>query len=132
MIKRKIIIRTGSWHSYCNQFFMHLKLKILIIHLALFGVALYGNSSGEMTGDDQKATVKVFPNPVVDGTISISSDIQMEKIEILSIVGQLVYTQELEPSNSVRLNIDQLESGIYLIKVSFIDNTSSTKRIWVN
>jgi hypothetical protein len=67
----------------------------------------------------------------VDGTVSINSDIEIEKIEILSIVGQVVYTQELEPSNSVRLYLGQIQSGIYLIKVSFIDNTSNTKRIWV-
>jgi hypothetical protein len=110
---------------------MHLKLKILIIGLAFSGFALNGISSSTEAIDDRPATLKIFPNPVVDGTLSINSDIQIEKIEILSIVGQLVYTQELEPSNSVRLYLDQVKSGIYLIKVSFIDNTSDTKRIWV-
>lgn len=75
--------------------------------------------------------VSLYPNPVNEGNLEIKADLKVEKIEIMSIVGQIVYTQELEPSNNVRLNFD-LEKGLYLVKITFIDKTSSTKRIWVN
>lgn len=110
---------------------MHLKLKILMISLILLAFSIPGNSSAVDTVGENPANLKIFPNPVVDGTLNINSDIQIEKIEILSIVGQVVYTQELVPSNSARLYLDQVQSGIYLIKVSFIDKTNDTKRIWV-
>jgi hypothetical protein len=110
---------------------MHLKLKILIIGLFLLGITMPGNSSLSTTPDKDKATLHIYPNPVIDGSLTINSDTQIEKIEILSIVGQVVLTQELEPSNSVRLYLDQIQSGIYLVKVTFTDNTSDTKRIWV-
>lgn len=110
---------------------MHLRLKILIISLFLLGIFLPGNPSYTDTLDEHQVNLNIFPNPVEDGSLSINSDIQIKKIEILSIVGQVVLTQELEPSNSVRLYLDQIQSGIYLIKISFINNTSDTKRIWV-
>ena len=110
---------------------MNLKIKILIVGLAFLGIAFQGYSSTYERVDEKPATMKVFPNPVVDGTLSIDSDSKIEKIEILSIVGQVVYIQEPEPSNSVRLYLDNIKTGVYLIKVSFEDNTSDTKRIWV-
>jgi hypothetical protein len=102
-----------------------------MISLVLLGMGINCYSSPTINMGEKPVTLKIFPNPVVDGVLSINSDIEIEKIEILSIVGQLVYTQELEPSNSVRLNLDQIHSGIYLIKVSFVNNASDTKRIWV-
>ncbi len=99
--------------------------------LAFLGTAVPGYSSTADIVEEKPATLKVFPNPVVDGTLSIDSDNTIEKIEILSIVGQVVYIQELEPSNSVRLFLNNIKSGVYLVKVSFVDNTSDTKRIWV-
>jgi hypothetical protein len=110
---------------------MQLKVKTLIASIAFLGIGLTGNVSAGFFDNVKPETLKIYPNPVIDGTISITSDNEIERIEILSIVGQVVYTQELEPSNSVRLNIDQIQSGIYLIKVTYVDNTSDTKRIWV-
>ena len=74
----------------------------------------------------------IYPNPVYNGNLNVSADIQIEKVEIFNIVGEVVFQQqELEPSKSVRLNFD-LKSGIYLIRVTFINNTIDTKKIWVN
>jgi hypothetical protein len=97
--------------------------------LLLSGIASDQGYSGYFVYNPEKVTV--YPNPVIDGNLEIKADVKMEKIEIMSIVGQIVYSQELEPSNSVRLSFD-LEKGIYLVKITFIDNTNSTKRIWVN
>lgn len=99
--------------------------------LAILGTAVPGYSSTNDTVEEKPVTMKVFPNPVVDGTLSIDSDSKIIKIEILSIVGQVVYIHEPEPSNSVRLFLNTIKSGVYLIKVSFVDSTSDTKRIWV-
>ena len=110
---------------------MYLKLKICITGLLFLGITLTGNSFPSGTLDNAPANLKIFPNPVVDGSVAITSETQIKAIQILSIVGQVVYTNELEPSNSVRLYLDQIQPGIYLMKVTFIDKTSDTKRIWV-
>jgi hypothetical protein len=110
---------------------MKLKSKILILMFLIAGVALQANAKPVSIIDEKPVQVKVFPNPVTEGTVSIDSELEIKRIEILSIVGQVVYSQELEPSNSVRLYLDNIQSGIYLIKLSFVNNTSNTKRIWV-
>lgn len=110
---------------------MHLKIKIITLLIALLGTTFSVNSSLTDTIDEKEVNLRVFPNPVIDGELSIQSDEQIKRVEILSIVGQIVHSQELEPSNSVRLYLDKVKSGIYLLKVSFTDNSSDTKRIWV-
>jgi len=105
--------------------------RILFIGFILVLTGLASDQGYLNTLADDPVTVSVYPNPVVDGNLLIKADVKIEKIEIMSIVGQIVYSQELEPSNSVRLNFD-LQTGIYLVKISFIDKSSSTKRIWVN
>lgn len=108
---------------------MHKTILITGLILLLSGIASDQGYSGNFVYNPEKVTV--YPNPVVDGNLEIKADVKMEKIEIMSIVGQIVYSQELEPSYSVRLSFD-LETGIYLVKITFIDKTNSTKRIWVN
>ena len=108
---------------------MHKTILITGLILLLSGIASDQAYFSSFAYTPVKVTV--YPNPVINGNLEIRADVKMEKIEIMSIVGQIVYSQELEPSNSVRLSFD-LETGIYLVKITFIDKTNSTKRIWVN
>ena len=109
---------------------MKLITKIaLIVFLASATSSLFCNDVAP--GSNQIAKVSVYPNPVSNGAVTVTSDQKIEKIEILSILGQAVVTQDVDAANSVKVNID-LESGIYLIKVTFTDKSYSTKRIWVN
>jgi len=66
---------------------------------------------------------KVFPNPSSD-IIYISSNVPIEKVELFDVVGKRV----LSTSNSEQINIENLKSGIYLLKV-FNNNRSATKRL---
>jgi hypothetical protein len=89
----------------------------------------YGNVSMNNPDDDNK--IVVFPNPVTDGFISIQTEKEITQIEIMNIVGQRILIYRPESLNSVRLEIGNLNAGIYLVKLSFSDNTNATKRIWV-
>ena len=98
----------------------------------LFGIGstdLFGNAPLNETDGENK--VVVFPNPATEGYISIQAEKEITQIEILNIVGQRILMHGPESSNSVRLDIGNLNAGIYLLKLSFSDNTSDTKRIWV-
>ena len=104
---------------------MRLKVFIAALFLSLTGLSVnLGN------GPD-KDLFRVYPNPVIEDAVAIESEIDFHRIEILSIVGQIVHSEELEPSNSVRLRLS-LHPGVYLIRISFTNNTNDTKRIWVN
>ena len=67
--------------------------------------------------------VKLYPNPVRDIlNIEIESDIQ--SIEIYNIQGQKVLS-----SNQKQINVSDLASGMYLVRIQDIDNNIATKKI---
>jgi hypothetical protein len=105
--------------------------RLLVIGLILTFSGMVWDTGYHSVIADNPVSVSVYPNPVVDGNLFIKADLKIEKIEIMSIVGQIVFSQKLDPLYSVRLNLD-LQTGIYLVKIFFIDKTSITKRIWVN
>lgn len=60
--------------------------------------------------------IKVFPNPVNDN-LNITSITPIENITISNYIGQIVYSKEIENSKNVVLNIDFLNSGVYLVNI---------------
>ena len=67
--------------------------------------------------------VSLYPNPVCDIlNIEIENDIQ--SIEIYNIQGQRVLS-----SNQNQINVSDLASGMYLVRIQDIDNNIATKKI---
>ena len=115
-------------------FAKHIEMKMFktISLLFLFGFGiLSAQESLSMNNPNDENKIVVFPNPATDGFITIQTEKEITQIEILNIVGQRIIVHRPESSNSVRLDIGNLNAGIYLIKLSFSDNTNDTKRIWV-
>ena len=67
--------------------------------------------------------LKIYPNPV-NNTLNVSSDKQIDKIEIYDALGRMIIS-EREPENTI--NVKQLEKGIYSIVIIF-DGNRITKR----
>lgn len=105
------------------------KVDTMILRLFIITSILFFVGSKNFANDNNK--LRVFPNPVVNDVVSIVSNQEFQKIEILSIVGHVAHSEELEPSNSVRLKVN-LQPGVYLMRITFTDKTMSTKRIRVN
>lgn len=61
--------------------------------------------------------VQIFPNPS-NGKLNIKSDKQILKIEIYTIHGQCVKTENTQNKNLI-ISINELSSGFYLLKVDF-------------
>jgi hypothetical protein len=101
----------------------------LILLVTFVTGSLYGNDSAP--DNNLTAKVMVYPNPINNGVCTITSDQKIDKIQIFSILGQVVFTEDAEDVNTVKLQFD-LESGIYILKVILTDKTYDTKRIWVN
>jgi hypothetical protein len=123
------ILKMACFLYFCKKITMKLFTCIAILLVAIGTGTLYCNDF--VPANNQKASISVYPNPVSNGFVTVTSDQRIEKVEILSILGEIVVTEDFEATNSVKLNLN-LESGIYLIKVSFTNNTYNTKRIWVN
>ena len=73
--------------------------------------------------------LQIFPNPVSNGRIYISTDqnSNSREVEIYDMLGKKVYEVTLYGNNK-EINISNLNPGIYLIKVKE-NNTSATRKL---
>ncbi len=62
-------------------------------------------------------TIQIYPNPA-SGFINVKSDFNITNIEVLSFRGQTVYTNPTIDSKITRINISDLPSGVYLMRVT--------------
>lgn len=72
-------------------------------------------------------TIKLYPNPVID-LVTISSTEMIAKIEVVNMLGQLVFSNII---NEIETNIDmsRYASGTYLIRVSSEDDKIKTFKV---
>ena len=77
---------------------------------------------------NQIAGFAMYPNPVTDGTFSITSNNSVEKnIEIFSVSGQQVYKSSVKSRENI--DISNLTTGSYFIRVEEEGKTATRKLI---
>lgn len=72
----------------------------------------------------------MFPNPT-NGTIHINSDEVISKIEVYQLSGELAMEQVINNTSS-EMNLSELNTGMYLVKVYGTNGAVSIKRITKN
>lgn len=70
---------------------------------------------------------KVYPNPATD-YITISSQHNIDAVEIYNTLGQSIFRKEQDVNT---INVQDIESGIYLLKI-YSGKSSVSKKIVVN
>jgi hypothetical protein len=71
--------------------------------------------------------IRVYPNPVSDGYLNVTTPGSSEKkIEIYTVVGKSVFNQKTSAS---RIDINTLKPGVYVLKVTADNRTTSSKLI---
>jgi hypothetical protein len=72
---------------------------------------------GEQVKELEDRSLKIFPNPVVNGTLNIRSNHSIKRVEVFNICGvsKGLYFPE---SNTYNLKMNNLTEGIYLLKVN--------------
>ena len=84
-----------------------------------------------ISDNDFKSGINVSPNPS-KGIVSInnSSTESINNIQVFDVIGKLVKTSVVKSGNSkIELNLQELNSGIYLIKVNSTEGKSSIKKL---
>lgn len=61
-------------------------------------------------------SIAVYPNPASQYFMITSPQVTIDKVEIYNTTGQLVKTQQLSASDN-KINVEQLESGIYYVRI---------------
>lgn len=65
-------------------------------------------------------SLKVFPNPTVDGTISVSALKAFNSYELISVTGQVVQKETFGSFvNSKEISVAEIPKGIYFMSVNF-------------
>jgi hypothetical protein len=84
-------------------------------------------------GQDQLVRdIELYPNPVTDGHLTITSTESIQSVQILNITGKIVFNQDFQPNtNTVDLELDKLEKGIYLVRIGFIGKETHTEKVMV-
>lgn len=70
--------------------------------------------------------LKYFPNPVKN-SLSISNDFSINKVEIISVLGQKMFSKSLNDLQT-EINLSDFANGVYFVKV-FSEEQSKTIRI---
>lgn len=70
--------------------------------------------------------VKIYPNPI-SNQMTIESNIEIQKVGIYNLVGQEVISCQ-PTSNSVTIQTNGIESGVYIAKSIMIDGTESISK----
>jgi hypothetical protein len=87
------------------------------------------------SGENAESTpFNVYPNPAVGGFLNISSENQVVAgtiLEIVDLTGLIVKKMELS-SNLLSLNIQDLDSGVYLVRIINSDQSSINKIVVIN
>jgi len=69
---------------------------------------------------DLSKTINIYPNPAKE-TVNIVSENIINKIEIFNISGQNI-SSSVENSNNVRVDVEDLSQGVYLVKIHTFNN----------
>lgn len=71
---------------------------------------------------------KMYPNPASDAVTITAKDEPLNAIAIYNVLGQKVLQYSFSDSISEKINISELNSGVYLVQI----NNSTSKRLIVN
>ncbi len=88
------------------------------------------NGTGIKEGLATNGQIVFYPNPS-HGSITVSCKNDPVKMTILDLQGRTL-SQTQNPGKTTTLNIENLQSGLYLIRVTFKDNIPVTNRIIKN
>lgn len=104
-------------------------LKLLVfLFLIVFGLnhIQSQNSNIQQNQPLQIENLSIYPNPVTNGKIFITTKLNRDKeIEIYDVLGKKVMTTLLRGKE---LNVSELNSGIYILKIKEV-NASATRKL---
>jgi len=103
------------------------QMRILEKYIPDFHDSEGGNSIDEEAAIDKGVGVKVYPNPVTDWA-EVNAEVQMKNVKLLNITGATIKSINTD-NNQLKLNLEGLSDGIYILQITFIDGSTLSKKI---
>ncbi len=95
------------------------------LNVTQVGELYTNNTLSSENFDTNHLEVKLYPNPVRD-VLTIETNLDLQSVEIFNIHGQKVAT-----TNQSQIDLSNLASGIYMVKILDVDNKTITKKVMV-
>jgi len=71
-------------------------------------------------------SIRVFPNPATE-IVNIKSDFTITQVEVMNFLGQAVYTQTGTDAKATKINVSNLQAGVYFVKVTTVQGVRAVK-----
>ena len=117
-----------TWYNLMDNTPVTITSPTATIALAPGQFRVYGNKPSTLSSNDLemiKNEVMIYPNPTRN-SFALSADVTL--VEIYNITGQIIKSFNNATSNQ-QFDITDLETGIYLIKLTDNNGTSQTKKL---
>jgi calcineurin-like phosphoesterase len=118
-----------------------MKQYLLITVLLFFGLVSYGQrdsaSISRQAGkgyilNETEVNVSIYPVPVRDNSFTVTSDKEISAIKITNIIGQDIFMEKYNsPILTMKIILENAKRGMYLVVITFSDNTRIVRRILV-
>ena len=70
--------------------------------------------------------ISIYPNPATENVI-VKSDFTITNVEVLNYIGQTVYTRQNISEKTLKVNVANLTTGIYFVKVTTVEGIKTVK-----
>lgn len=92
---------------------------------------IWGSAPLAVDSFELLASVSVYPNPSNDRKINIESGVTLDKIQLISINGQIIHDIQNTMVTNNTYTIENLPQGFYFLKLE-ANNSSITKKVIIN
>jgi len=92
-------------------------------------IAIAGETCSVTSNERVKtiADLRLYPNPTSQ-SLTVEADRRLKKVEVYSLLGQMALQTSLNGGNSTRLDVQNLNPGLYIIKVYDVDGRVASKK----
>jgi len=119
---------TGTWYNLMDNTSLNVTSTSQNISIEPGGFRVYGNRLSTLSSSefDTISNLSLYPNPT-SGNFNING--QVSKVEVYSITGQLVKSFDSITSENYQFDVNELRSGVYLVKTFDSNNSSKTMKL---
>ena len=87
---------------------------------------------GIFNSNVNQSTLYIYPNPVANGTVTIQASKTIANVEVYNVIGQLMMTNKFDGSMAkIVMDVNGLNSGLYVAKIVYSDNSSATRKVQI-